>query len=217
MFHNIFKNLKKKKKEDALKIIIDVHEKNSFVPSFLSEAGMKIEFKTFEVGDYIVGNVIIERKTFSDFVNSMLSKRLKEQLKNLQQCKSKMLILEGREEAKGSINPNSVRGQILSILVNYEIPIIFTKNEKETAEYLVLLAKQSAKPMQETSMHTRIPKTLKEQKLYILEAFPGIGPKKARLLIKKFGTLHKIFLADENKLSEILKSKAGDFKKIIES
>ena len=67
------------------KIILDIHEKNSLVTAFLTELQCELITKSLEVGDYLINNIIIERKTFQDFVSSMLSKRLIEQLKNMQQ------------------------------------------------------------------------------------------------------------------------------------
>ena len=49
-----------------------------------------------KVGDYIIGEIAIERKTLSDFISSMLSRRLLEQLNQLSQSKKPILILEGQ-------------------------------------------------------------------------------------------------------------------------
>jgi len=221
MLTNIFKKKTKKKKQSAKikpKIIVDVHEKNSLVPSYLMEQGAKTEFKSLKVGDYLVGKIVIERKTFSDFISSMISKRLIQQLKNLKQIKQPILIIEGKHELPehSSINPNSYKGFILSILTNYQIPIIYTKDERDTAIYLTLLAKQQLKPLQEISLHSRIPKTKKEQQKYILESFPNIGPKAAENLLKHFKTPLIAFNASEEELNKILKSKSKIFKEILE-
>lgn len=219
MFNDIFKKTSKKEKKEPLssKIIIDIHEKNSLIPSCLIERQMQIEFRSLEIGDYVIQNIVIERKTFSDLISSMISKRLFQQLNQLQQYEKKMLILEGRHELKEDffLNPNSYKGLILSILLNHQVPIIYTENEEQTADYLMLLAKQQVKQNQEMSFHSRIPKTEQEQKKYILESFPGIGPKTAEKLLNEFKNLKNIFNASEEQLKPILKSKTLDFKKIL--
>ena len=220
MLTNIFKKKTKRKSiKIKPKIIVDVHEKNSLVPSYLAEKGTELDFKSLKIGDYLINKIVIERKTFSDLIGSMISKRLIQQLKNLNQTKSPLLIIEGKHKLPehSSVNPNSYRGLIISVLTQYQIPIIYTKDERETATYLILLAKQQLKPIQEISLHSRIPKTKKEQQKYLLESFPTIGPKAAENLLKHFKTPLAAFNASEDELKSILKSKSKIFKDILEN
>ena len=202
------------------KIILDIHEKNSLVPAFLTELQCELITKSLEVGDYLINNIIIERKTFQDFVSSMLSKRLIEQLKNMQQYEKKIMIIEGeqnRDMAKESkLNPNAIKGMILSTSLDFNIPIIRTKNEEETAIYLFLLAKRQLKARQEITLHSRIPKTKEEQKKYILESFPGIGPRTAEKLLKEFGSVKKVINATKEQLEKIMQKKSQDFLDVLE-
>ena len=121
----------------------------------------------------------------------MIKKRLIQQLKHLQQYKQTILLVEGNNLDDTNLS-KSVRGQILAIILNYQIPIIFTQDSEDTAIYLNLLAKQQLKKPLELSLHSRIPKTKKEQKKYVLESFPNIGPKTAEKLLKKFITLENL-------------------------
>lgn len=219
---NIFKTRKKKDQSISLKpkIIIDSREKNSLVPSSLIELGSEIEYKQLEIGDYLIENIVVERKTFSDFIGSMLNRRLIEQLKNMLQYESRILIIEGKlkiqNQEESKLNPNSIKGMILSSLLDFNTPIIFTKDENETAIYLFLLAKRQLKPKTELSLHSRIPKTKHEQKKYILESFPNIGPKTSEKLLKEFSSLSNVFNASEEDLSKIIKNKAKPFKELLE-
>lgn len=223
MFADIFKT-KNTKSQSTIKprIITDIHEKNSLVPANLQELGAELLVQSLEVGDYFINDIIIERKTMNDFISSMLSRRLLEQLKNMQQYPKKLLILEGeanKELETTQLNPNSIKGMILSASLDFNTPIIKTKNEQETANYLYLLAKKQYKPQNEISLHGRIPKTKEEQKKYILESFPGIGPKTAEKLINKFKTLKQIFSLDKKDFldNKLLNEKtAEEFKKILE-
>ena len=101
------------------KIIVDTREKQSLVASELVHNGCEIKFKQLKVGDYIVKNILIERKTVSDFIGSMVSGRLRTQLKNMQKVKNKILLIEGIEDQElyhpeSNINENAVRGFLLS-------------------------------------------------------------------------------------------------------
>lgn len=227
MIHNIFEKLKRNKKtkiKQKPKIIADIHEKDSMILAELkSNEDIELSIQPLKIGDYLIGNTIIERKTTSDFISSMLNKRLIDQLRQMQQYKQKLLIIEGNIEdlypkkEENKLNPNAVRGFILSIISNYDTNIIFSIDYKDTTNYLITLAKQQLKSKTIISLHSRIPKTLKEQKQYILESFPNIGPRKAELLLKKFKTLNNVFNATEEDLREILKSNSKNFKDILGS
>ncbi len=207
------------------KIIADIHEKDSLILAELTEKQnnkeIELIIQPLKIGDYLIGNTIIERKTISDFISSMLSKRLIEQLKQMKQYKNQLLIIEGIDEQElynkdTKLNPNAIRGFILSIINNYQIPIIFTQDYKDTSQYLITLAKQQLKQKIEISLHSRIPQTLKEQKQYVLESFPNIGPITAKKLLEEFKTLSNVFNASEDELNKILRKKSVEFKKILE-
>ncbi len=227
--YNIFSFRKTKNPKEKIKpkIIADIHEKNSLIISELTEKEKNKEIELIiqplKIGDYLIGNIIIERKTISDLISSMINKRIIEQLKQMKQYEQQLLILEGelfKEDTSKKpygVLDNAIRGFILSTSLNYQIPIIFTQDYKDTCKYLIVLAKQQLKPKTEICLHSRIPKTIKEQKQYILEAFPNIGPITAKKLLKKFRTLSKIFNASEQELKEILKSKTEFFKRLIDN
>lgn len=194
-------------------IIIDTREKQSFIATNLISKKVNIKFEKLEIGDYIVGDVLIERKTFSDFIGSMISKRLQEQLINLSKSEKCFLLIEGfnYEYGKFNIHENAVRGMILSVATDFGIPTIFTKDEEDTAKFLILLSRKFEKPRTDYSIRQmKTPKTPGEQKQFILEGFPGIGPTTAKRLLKGFKNLNEIFSANE----EMLKANGLDAKRI---
>jgi Fanconi anemia group M protein len=150
----------------------------------------------------------------------MINKRLIEQLNQMKKYENSILILEGnldkviKEDKKME---NAVKGFIISISTNYKIPIIRTKDYSDTASHLITIAKQQSKQKTETTLHSRIPKTKNEQKSYILESFPNIGPVKAKKLLNKFKTISKIINANEEELKDILKKRVKEFKDILNS
>lgn len=219
MFEDIFSKKPQHKQENKpVKITADNREKNSLVISELASLGVEVEIKHLKVADFIVKDVAIERKTVSDFLNSMINKRLLRQLEELKQYPNKLLVIEGLEEQElynegNSINPNAIRGFLLSILLKHKIPVIMTKNYEDTAHFLVILAKKH-----ETEMSIRARKKVlskKEQLQYILEGFPGIGPKTAKKLLKKYKTIKKIMNLDYEKLKEDIGKKAEIFFKLL--
>jgi len=124
MFYRIFSKTKKTIKKQAKipktpKIIVDVHEKNSLIIANLHNSKqVRLEIKSLKIGDYLIGNTIIERKTISDFINSMINKRLMQQFKQMKKYKQQLLVIEGDlEQLNDFKNPNALRGFILSILI----------------------------------------------------------------------------------------------------
>ncbi len=218
MFHNIFSKKKEKtEKESKPEIIIDNREKNSLVPAELSALGCEIKFQHLNIADYIVNNIAIERKTLSDLKSSIINKRIFSQIQELKQYPSYLLLFEGLSENlyEGIIHENALRGFLLSTVLNNKIPLIFTKNEKDTALYLSLLAKK--KSDREISIRpSKISPSKEEQLQFILEGFPHIGPVKAKALLKKFCSLKNIINAPESELQAILGKITSEFKKLVE-
>ncbi|MCH7567850.1 MAG: hypothetical protein IIA87_00340 [Nanoarchaeota archaeon] len=215
-FLNPFSKKKTKIKEKP-KVIVDHREKNSLVISELIKLGFEIEFKQLPVADYLINNTAIERKTIPDFKSSIINKRIMQQLLELKQYPSQILILEGLETEdpySGAIHENAFRGFLLSIILEYQIPIIFTLNEKDTAKYISVLAKKQ--PKKESAIRaSKIMLSDKEQLQFILEGFPNIGPIAAKKLLKHFKTLKNIANAVEDELKEIIGKKAERLYKLI--
>lgn len=219
--HDIFSKKKEsiKKDEEKIKIIVDYREKNSLVASYLVKNNFDIEFTELKIGDYIVKGMVIERKTVADFIGSMMNGRLINQIENLKMCEDKLLLIEGiseRElytEENPKINPNAIRSFLLSIILKHKIPIIFTKNSEDSAKFISVLSKKKNK---EAPLNMQKKTLDKNQQLqFILESFPGIGPKKSKELLKKFGTIQNIFNASAENLKEILGKGANSFIEII--
>ncbi len=219
MFEDIFSE-KRVKKSIKPKIIADIHEKNSLVISELISLGVKIGFEHLKVADFIIKDVAIERKTVSDFLNSMINKRLIKQLEEIKQYPNYLLIIEGIEERElyndepSGIHGNAIRGFLLDILLKYKVPIIYTKDYEDTATFLFLLTKKQGKDMGIRARKKTLDK--KETLQYILEGFPGIGPKTAKKLLKKYKTIKSIIKQDVKELKAEIGKKAEIFKLVDE-
>ncbi len=221
---NIFEKRNRKPKKEVVKekIIIDYREKNSLVPSSLERLDLDIEFRELKIGDYIVKGLVIERKTVSDFLSSMINKRLVNQLRELEDCENRLLIIEGISEQElysdslenKGINSNAVRGFLLSILLKHKTPILFTKNSEDTAKMIAVLARKKEKEM--SLKERKHGKNTREQKQLIVEGFQGIGPKTAKKILQEFGSIKGFVNASEGDLKKILGKKAETLKKIIE-
>jgi ERCC4-type nuclease len=72
---NIFSKEKPKKEIIKTKIFVDNREKNSLILYYLIENKINVEMKNLEVGDYLINDIVIERKSFLDFQSSIIDKR----------------------------------------------------------------------------------------------------------------------------------------------
>lgn len=211
------KKVLKSNDSEQFKIIIDNREKSSLIPSELFKLEVPVEFQQLKVGDYIINNIAIERKTIPDFINSMINKRLFKQLEEMKQYPNQLLLIEGLQEdlETTGINSNAIRGFLLTIVLKFKIPIIFTKDQEETAQYLKILWNKKEKPI---SLNISKRNLTKEERLqFILEGFPNIGPKKSEELLKEFKTLKNIINASEESLTKYLGKRTKEFKEICET
>lgn len=207
------------------KIIADSREKGSRVIKELINLGKEIELKRLGVADYVISKRVgVELKTVEDFVNSIIDKRMLEQTRALKDNFEKpLLIIEGTKDIYSvrKIHPNAIRGMLASISINYGIPIIRTKNPKETAALLSIIAKRELEAGSKSVMlHEKKPLTLKQQQEYIISSLPGIGPSLAEPLLKEFRTVKGVMTASEHDLKNVKligKKKAKEIKRVAES
>ncbi len=198
-----------------IKIFADYREKSSGILKDLCDLGVNIKLEMLECADYILSSRVgVEVKLVDDFVNSIVDGRLLQQLKEL---KSKfdrpVVIIEGESDiyAVRNVHPNAIQGMLATIAVSYGIPLIKTKNSKETAGILIAIAKreQSKDESKDFSLHTeRKPLTLKEQQEYIVSSLPSVGPVAAKELLKYFKSVKSIVNASEDDLKKV--DKVGD-------
>lgn len=204
-------------------IFADYREKGSGIMKELVELGVKIELSKLDVADYLLSDrVAVEHKTVKDFADSIIDGRLLSQLANLKKYEKPFIIIEGEEDvySQRKIHPNAIRGMLATIIINYGIPIIYTRNFKETAGLLLMIAKREADPLKKDfTLHTAKPLTDNELQEYIVSAFPGVGGMIAKPLLKKFKTIKRIVNADEKRLKEVEligEKKAKRIKEIVE-
>ncbi len=202
---------KEEKRRDGIVIYVDSREMRSGVVKRLHEKGVDVRIKNLDVADYVLSErIAVERKTDEDFLNSLVSKdRLFSQLINLKRSYQKpVVIIEGNNiYSKRMVNPNAVRGAIASIAIDFDIPIIFTRNEEETAEYLIAIAKREQEiKKKDISLHSeKTKRSLKEELEYFVSAIPDVGPVIAKNLLSYFQTVEKIATADVDELMKVPK------------
>ncbi|MEM2907519.1 MAG: helicase-related protein, partial [Candidatus Odinarchaeota archaeon] len=98
-----------------VKLIVDHRELSSPIPRILSEMGVDIVSQQLPAADYVISDTVaIERKTVGDFLQSLIDKRLFEQIIKLKASyDTPVMIIEG-ETLYGlrNIHQNAIRGAL---------------------------------------------------------------------------------------------------------
>lgn len=215
------------------KIFVDHRERSSGVIKELIKREIEVIEKQLVLADFVIktknlnGEILtvgVERKTINDFLNSIIDRRIISQLINLKKhFDTPLLILEGEENIYQirNFHPNAIRGMLASIAIDFNIPILHTRNNKDTANLLVIIAKRLEKPRSLPSLlKKRKPLTLKQQQEFLIESLPGIGPTISKSLLNRFKTIKKIINATEEELKEVEKigpKKIENLKKVLEN
>ncbi|MBT3407473.1 DEAD/DEAH box helicase [Candidatus Woesearchaeota archaeon] len=205
----------KKEKNDFL-IIVDHREKASNLIKEFEIHNIKINLKSLNCADYILSeNVAIEYKLDDDFIQSIFDGRLFTQAKELSSLYLKPIMVI--ESNNGIFNTNNISnsqifGAITSLLLDYNIPVIFTRNKKETVDFFIsIIKREQGDNFKYFNPHTsNKPKDTIDQIEYVISALPSIGFSLAKVLLYHFKSLKNIANA---KMSDLLKvEKIGESK-----
>jgi Fanconi anemia group M protein len=194
------------KPKDQVVIFADFREEASNIKNLIEELGGIVKKTSLKVGDYICSDrVCVERKTANDFINSIIDGRLFQQLEELRDNFTKpILIIEGNN-FRESMNNNAIKAAMASIILDYEIPIIMTKDEDDTAKTIFWLSKreqvESERPI--GIKGKKKPKDIKKLQEHIISGFPGISTKISKRILKEFKTIKNFSNVTEEELVKI--------------
>jgi ERCC4-related helicase len=193
--------------DKPIAILADHREKNNRIVKELIDLGISVKTEQLTSADYLVsGRVGVELKKVPDFVSSMIDGRLLTQARELKQSFEKaVLIIEGEEDiyAVRKVHANAIRGMLASLVLDFGIPVLYTKDPKDTAALLAVMAKREQGKASDFSYHAAKPKSIKEQQEFIVSSLPGMGVQTARLLLENFKSIKSLVNTSEKKLLEI--------------
>jgi Fanconi anemia group M protein len=198
--------MKYEKPEQPAIVFADYREKGSGVLKELVELGASLKLEMLQVADYVLSpRCAVEFKTVEDFAQSIIDGRLLEQLKNIKQHYDRPVILvEGSQDLfkVRNIHPNAIRGMLATIAVSYGIPIIYTKDAKDTAAQLLAIARREQALQKDTWQPHAEKKamTVQEQQEYIVSSLPNVGLNLAKDLLKHFKSVKNVVNASEQQL-----------------
>jgi ERCC4-type nuclease len=205
------------------KVLIFVDTRESSILEYFRQYDCTVQRKMLLMGDFVVSDrIAIEKKTVSDFIQSITDKRLFTQLRAMKDNFEKpLLLIEGYESLYGQLHPNTIRGALSAITVDLGIPILWTKDLADTAGLVYWIARrEQIDEKREVCIKDRkMPKTLKEQQEYLVASLPDISIVRSKALLKHFKSPMNIFNASPKDMQEVKgvgKKIAEKIKNIIE-
>jgi Fanconi anemia group M protein len=188
-----------------IKIITDSREVFSGIPSILSSIA-DVEIKQLAVGDYVLSErICIERKTMNDFIDSIIKKRIFDQIVRLKEAYEKPVIVIENEEFERKFNMKALYGAIACILVDYNIPVIKTDSREETSFIIYSIAcREQLKNKREVALRGKKPKMeLKEWQQFIVEGLPDVSAVLAKRLLSRFKSVRNVMNAGIEDLKQV--------------
>ena len=190
-------------------IIVDDREARSGILEILNT----MEFVTVTVsrlacGDYEVDdNLVIERKTLTDFAISVKDGRIFRQGCRLAQThKRGIIILEGTSSdlTASGMRREALQGALITLTVFLGIPLLRSRNLQETVQLMLYTARQSrAVASGALPRHGVRPRGKRKTQLHILQGIPGVGPDRACALLDTFGSVEAVLTASAEELALI--------------
>ncbi|KAF4811865.1 DNA repair protein rad16 [Colletotrichum siamense] len=218
------------------RVVVDVREFRSSLPSLLHGRSMIIVPCMLTVGDYVLSpNICVERKSISDLISSFKDGRLYAQAETMfQHYKNPMLLIEFDQnksftlepfaDLSGSLNsiaPTNVSSDLQSklVLLTLAFPklrIIWSSSPYQTAEIFESLKSQEDEPDPIAAVRAGLDKDMKaEDQSFNLEpqemlsAVPGVNPKNIMRLVLATENLREVANLTERELEPMVGKEAG--------
>lgn len=200
-------------------VVITVDSQEKRIAEELRKLGCHVREEKLPTADVLIADEIaVERKEANDFIRSIIDGRIFDQIERMKESYPQaVVIVEGRLES--NLHPNAVKGAFCSIAIDRGVPVLWSEDEADTAAYIAVIAKRLLKGELPTRLRPEKKRlSLKEQQQFIVESLPGVGPQLAQSLLRKFGSVEKVFGANTNKLQQVEKigkKKAAEIRRVL--
>ena len=194
-------------------LIVDSSEPADIVSTLEKECNVLV--RRIYVGDYILGDIAIERKSLADFEASVMDGRLFRQASEMLKSYRKAIILLEGEEWEGRLGMRARLSAIARLLL-MGASLVCTKNKEESALMIAQLYRKLGEDESPKVVLSKKPKGRGEQRVFVLASIPGVGEKLARKLLERFGSIKNIADASIKEIMEVEKVGEKKAKKIKE-
>ena len=194
-------------------LIIDSRENSKLSKLVMQKAKaiqVPCEKRWLEIGDYVYDDVCFEAKSTTDFLGSVMSKRMWTQLDNMDRhYQTNIVIIYGSLEeaifnvvknspskmpigARSILLNNKFLGALGRIVLDTDVKPFWVPTEEEAA--LIITGVSKIKPITRDAIEPQIFKRLTTDDLRVdlLSSIKGVSIKKSKELIKQFGSIMEI-------------------------
>ncbi|XP_067027510.1 DNA repair endonuclease XPF-like isoform X1 [Acropora muricata] len=206
------------------KVIVDMREFRSELPSLIHRRGIDIEPVTLEVGDYILTpDMCVERKSISDLIGSLNNGRLYNQAVAMTRFYKKPVLLiefdpnksfslQVKSSLSSEVSVNDISSKLTLLTLHFpKLRILWCHSPYATAELFDDLKANHPEPDASTAMAVGTDPTLPSSEItysmgpqdFILK-LPGINFKNYRFVMKNVASIEKLFKLSEGELTTIL-------------
>jgi ERCC4-type nuclease len=178
--------------------------------SSLKKFNLVIEVKRLQSGDYVFGDVAIERKTVADLIGSVTSKNrhLWEQLDTMKRTYPQPILL-----VEGHLNWNDPweAGIMTTVILFWKYQTIFSSGSYETATIIYRLFTKYGvgRSGKEPPAAVKKQKTPKSILIEMLQVVDRVGPKLANRIVEALMPLNEGLAVDIFKFDSILRGVKG--------
>ncbi|XP_041818875.1 DNA repair endonuclease XPF [Chelmon rostratus] len=211
--------------KEPSRVIVDMREFRSELPSLLHRRGLDIEPVTLEVGDYILTpDTCVERKSVSDLIGSLQSGRLYTQcLSMIRYYRKPVLLIEfdpakpfslmARSDFRHEISSNDISSKLTLLTLHFpRLRILWCPSPHATADLFLDLKQGRSEPDAAAAQAVTAESDVVAESadLYnpgpydFLLKMPGVNTKNYRALIKNADSLADLAKLSQDKLAEIL-------------
>ena len=129
-----------------IKLIMDDREPaDVMLPALQSCGCFSVQILRLPLSDYIVNDVLlVERKTLTDLIQSIIDGRLFHQAKRLAEAgRAAVLILEGSfPDLHTEMRWEAIQGALVTVALFFGLPVLWTREPEDTARVLAYAARQ---------------------------------------------------------------------------
>lgn len=218
------------KQQQVAKVIVDMREFRSELPSLLHKRGINIEPVTLEVGDYILTpDICVERKSISDLIGSLNGGRLYNQATSMTRSyKRPMLLIEfdhnkpfalqGKYYLSRDIASSDLVARLQLLTIHFpKLRILWSPSPHATAELFEELKRGRPEPDAATAAAVSIDNHMDNEDFNaekynpsihdFLSKLPGVTTRNVYALLNRVDSFVELLELDIDALEELLGSK----------
>jgi len=203
-------------------VVVDQREMPSAVVEELIRIGLRVRPEPLSEGDYIISDrMVVERKSAQDFADSLIDGRMFDQISRMRERYERpILLIEGDDPfTRRNITRDAMYGAFASITADFNIPVMFTRDPSDTALFIKsLITRESKRGRSRKPSRSQKGGDLRSIQIGIISAMPGISGTLAERLLDRFSSIHGVFTAGIEDLSEVEgigKVKAREIRNVI--